>query len=199
MHALIMAGGSGSRLNLGEKPLILIGGRPMISYVITAFSVAGFEPVVAVSPNTPMTMNWCRAHGIAVCKADGCGYVEDMISAVRIIDERHPLFISVADIPCVTPDIIRTIAQAYYLSGKDGCSTWVPAGLVPSCRGDMPYRKTVNGTEACPAGINILRGDLIEQPQDELQLLLDEPGLSLNVNTPADRVRAENFLKQQTQ
>jgi len=42
----------------------------------------------------------------------------------------------------------------------------------------MPYTKTVNGTEACPAGINILRGDLIEQPQDELQLLLDEPGLS---------------------
>ena len=199
MHALIMAGGSGSRLNLGEKPLILIGGRPMISYVITAFSVAGFEPVVAVSPNTPMTMNWCRANGIAVCKADGCGYVEDMISAVRIIDERYPLFISVADIPCITPDIIRTIAQAYYLSGKDGCSTWVPAGLVPSCRGGMPYRKTVNGMEACPAGINILRGDLIDQPQDELQLLLDEPGLSLNVNTPADRVRAENFLKQQTQ
>ena len=198
MHALIMAGGSGSRLNLGEKPLILIGGRPMISYVIAAFSVAGFEPVVAVSPNTPMTMNWCRANGIAVCKADGCGFVEDMISAVRIIDERYPLFISVADIPCVTPDIIRTIAQAYYLSGKDGCSTWVPAGLVPSCRGDMPYRKTVNGTEACPAGINILRGDLIEQPQDELQLLLDEPGLSLNVNTPADRVRAEYFLKRQS-
>ena len=41
MHALIMAGGSGSRLNLGEKPLILIGGRPMISYVIDAFLSAG--------------------------------------------------------------------------------------------------------------------------------------------------------------
>jgi adenosylcobinamide-phosphate guanylyltransferase len=145
-----------------------------------------------------MTMNWCRANGIAVCKADGCGYVEDMISAVRVIDERYPLFISVADIPCVTPDIIRRIAQAYYLSGKDGCSTWVPAGRVLSCRGGMPYRKTVNGTEACPAGINILRGDLIDQPQDELQLLLDEPGLSLNVNTPADRVRAEYFLKGQS-
>jgi adenosylcobinamide-phosphate guanylyltransferase len=198
MHALIMAGGSGSRLNLGEKPLILIGGRPMISYVIAAFSVAGFEPVVAVSPNTPMTMNWCRANGIAVFKADGCGYIEDMISVVRMIDERHPLFISVADIPCVTPDIIRTIARAYYLSGKDGCSTWVPAGRVSSCREGMPYRKMVNGMEACPAGINILLGDLIDQSQDELQLLLDEPGLSLNVNTPADRIRAENFLKRQT-
>jgi len=198
MHTLIMAGGSGSRLNLGEKPLILIGGRPMISYVIAAFSAAGFEPAVAVSPSTPMTMNWCRANGITVFKSDGGGYVEDMINAVRTMDERNPLFISVADIPCVTPDIIRTIARAYYSSGKDGCSTWVPAGLVLSCRDSMPYRKTVNGTEACPAGINILRGDLIDQPQDELQLLLDEPGLSLNVNTPSDRTRAEFFLKRQS-
>lgn len=195
MHALIMAGGFGSRLNLGEKPLILVGGRPMISYVIDAFSAAGFEPVVAASLSTPMTINWCRAQGVTVCKADGAGYVEDMMSVVRIMDERHPLFISVADIPCITPEIIRTIAEAYSSSGKDACSTWIPAGLVTSCRGGMPYRKTVDGTEACPAGINILRGDLIDQPQDELQLLLNEPGLALNVNTRADRVRAEDFLK----
>jgi adenosylcobinamide-phosphate guanylyltransferase len=195
MYALIMAGGSGSRLGLGEKPLILIGGKPMISYVIDAFSAAGFEPVVAVSPSTPMTINWCRAHGVTVCKADGAGYIEDMVSVVRIIDERHPLFISVADIPCITPEIIRTIAEAYSSSGKDGCSTWIAEGLVSSCRGGMPYRKTVDGTEACPAGINILRGDLIDQPQDELQLLLHEPGLALNVNTRADRARAEDFLK----
>jgi adenosylcobinamide-phosphate guanylyltransferase len=195
MYALIMAGGSGSRLNLGEKPLILIGGRPMISYVIEAFSAAGCEPIVAASLSTSMTINWCRAHGVTVCKAEGAGYIEDMISVVRTMDERHPLFISVADIPCITPEIIRTIAEAYSSSGKDGCSTWIPAELVTSCRGGMPYRKTVDGTEACPAGINILRGDLIGQPQDELQVLLNEPGLALNVNTRADRARAEDFLK----
>jgi len=143
-------------------------------------------------------MNWCRANSVAVCKADGGGYIEDMISAAGILDERHPLFISVADIPCVTPDSIRTIAEAYAQSGKDACSTWIPANLVSSCQGGMPYRKTVHGAEACPAGINILRGDLIDQPQDELQLLLDEPGLALNVNTLADRFRAEDFLKRES-
>ncbi len=167
----------------------------MISYVTDAFYEAGFEPLVAASLSTPMTVNWCRAQGITVCKADGAGYIEDMIHVVRILEEQHPLFISVADIPCITPGIIRRIADAYISSGKDGCSTWIPAGLVTSCRGGMPYRKTVDGTEACPAGINILRGDLIDQPQDELQLLLNEPGLALNVNTRADRARAEAFLK----
>jgi adenosylcobinamide-phosphate guanylyltransferase len=195
MHALIMAGGTGSRLDRGEKPLIQICGKPMIAYVIDAFSAAGFVPVVAASPKTPMTMNWCRAQGIAFCKADGRGYVEDMISSVQTLDEQHPLFVCVSDIPCITTGIIRHIADCYHISGKDACSVWVPAALVHACRGGIPYQEQVCGVEACPAGVNILRGDLIEQPQEELQVLLNEPGLALNVNTPADLARAEDFLK----
>ena len=198
MHALIMAGGSGSRLNLGEKPLISIRGRPMIAYVIDAFCAGGFDPVVAASPNTPMTMNWCRAHGIAFCKAEGRGYIEDMISAVEILDEQHPLFICVSDIPCITPQIIRQIADSYHISGKDACSTWVPAELVRSSGGTISYREQVNGIDACAAGVNILRGDLISQPEEELQVLLSDPGLAVNVNTRADLAKAEDFIKHQT-
>jgi adenosylcobinamide-phosphate guanylyltransferase len=194
MLALIMAGGSGSRLNLGEKPLIPIQGRPMIAYVIDAFCAGGFDPVVAASPNTPMTMNWCRAHGIAFCKSEGRGYVEDMISAVEILDERHPLFVCVSDIPCITAKVIRQIAEVHHMSGKDACSAWVPADLFHSCRGSISYREKVNGIEACPAGINILRGDFISQPQEELRVLLNEPGLALNVNTRADLAKAEEFI-----
>jgi adenosylcobinamide-phosphate guanylyltransferase len=198
MYALIMAGGSGNRLNLGEKPLISLCGRPMISYVIDAFCAGGFDPVVAASPKTPMTMNWCRAQGIAFCKPEGRGYIEDMISAVETLDEKHPLFVCVSDIPCITANVIRQIADTYHMSGKDACSAWVPADLVQSCRSDMSYSEKVNGIEACPAGINILRGDLILQPQEELQILLREPGLALNVNTRADLAIAEKFINQQS-
>jgi adenosylcobinamide-phosphate guanylyltransferase len=186
----------GSRLERGEKPLILVRGKPMIAYVIDAFSTAGFVPVVAASPKTPMTMNWCRAQGIAFCRTEGKGYVEDMIGAVQTLDDQHPLFICVADIPCITSRIIQHIAASYSESGKDACSVWVPATLVRACRGGMPYREHICGIEACPVGINILRGDLIEQPQEELQVLLNEPCLSLNVNTPDDLARAEDFLQQ---
>ena len=198
MHALIMAGGTGSRLDKGEKPLISICGKPMIAYVIDAFSAAGIIPVVVASPKTPMTMNWCRAQGVSFCRPDGRGYVEDMISAVQTLDERYPLFVCVSDIPCITTRIIHHIADSYYISGKDACSAWVPAALVHSCRGSMPYLEQVCGVEASPAGVNILRGDLIEQPQEELQVLLNEPGLALNVNTPADLERAEDFLKRRS-
>jgi adenosylcobinamide-phosphate guanylyltransferase len=195
MHALIMAGGAGSRLNLGEKPLCLLAGQPMIGYVALAFRRAGCEPIVAVSPMTPMTLNWCRASGIEYCRTGGNGYVDDMIEAVHLIGEEAPLFISVSDIPCVTAEVIQRISASYERGGRDALSAWVPASLVSDEQGGMPFRECIGGIMACPAGINILRGDLIDEVQDEQQLLLDEPCLALNVNTRLDLAGAEAFLR----
>jgi adenosylcobinamide-phosphate guanylyltransferase len=196
MYALIMAGGAGSRLNIGEKPLILIRGRPLISFVIDAFEGAGCKPVVAASCRTPMTLNWCRAHGIEFYKTEGAGYIEDMVSAVGMLEEKKPLFVSASDLPCITPEIIQTITDAYHSDRKDACSVWVPATMVTSCREGMPYREEIHGIPACPAGVNILKGALIAQPQDELQLLLDEPRLAINVNTKEDLAKAGFFIEQ---
>jgi adenosylcobinamide-phosphate guanylyltransferase len=196
MRALIMAGGAGSRLARGEKPLIGVLGKPMISYVADAYRAAGCEPVVAVSPGTPMTANWCRAHGIAVVRTGGSGYIGDMVGAVQNLDENRPLFVSVSDIPCLTPAIVETVLGYYERCGKGALSTWVPASRVRSCRGGMPYHELVGGIEACPAGVNILRGDRIGTEQAEFALLLDEPRLALNVNTRDDLVRAEAFLNE---
>jgi adenosylcobinamide-phosphate guanylyltransferase len=199
MHALIMAGGAGSRLARGEKPLTLVCGRPMISYITDAFRAARCEPVVVVSPKTPMTANWCRAHDIAVIQTGGEGYIEDMVSAVRNLEEDTSLIISVADIPCITPALITTILRSYHDCGKDALSTWVPAHRVKSCRGGMPYHERIGGVEACPAGVNILRGEGIDAEQEEFALLLDEPRLALNINTPEDLARTEAFLISDTE
>ena len=195
MYVLIMAGGAGVRINLGEKPLIMIAGRPLISYVIDAFRGARCNPVVATSPQTPMTMNWCRTHDIEFVKTDGAGYVDDMISAVHLLEEENPLFVSVSDIPGITPNIIHTISDLYLSHDKDAASTWVPATLVNTSKEAMPYREMIHGIEACPTGLNILTGECIGQPQDELQILLDEPRLALNVNTRADLAKAEAFFE----
>jgi adenosylcobinamide-phosphate guanylyltransferase len=196
MRALIMAGGSGSRLqNSGEKPLTLICNRPMLEYVTDAFRAAGCEPVVVISTRTPMTANWCRARGIAVIKTDGDGYVGDMVQAVQQLGEEGPVMVSVSDIPCITSRIIGIVIDAFRECGKHALSTWVVGSHVRSCRGSMPYRKMVDGVEACPAGINVLTGEFIEDEQDEYELLLDEPLLAVNVNTPEDLVRTESVLQ----
>ncbi len=190
-----MAGGAGSRLAMGEKPLISLCGRPMIGYVIEAFRSAGCEPVVVASQKTPMTTNWCRAQGIPVVRALCNGFIEDMVGAVSDLDETGPVIVSVSDIPCITPAIITSILEVYHDCEKDALSTWVPACLVKSCRGGMPYREQVDGMEVCPAGLNILRCDCIDSEQDEYRLLLDEPRLALNVNTREDLARTGLFLE----
>jgi adenosylcobinamide-phosphate guanylyltransferase len=166
----------------------------MISYITDAFRSARCEPVVVVSPKTPMTANWCRAQDIAIVRTGGDGYIEDMVSAVRNLEEDRPLIISVSDIPCITPAIITKILRTYHDCGKDALSTWVPAHRVKSCRGGMPYHEQIRGVDAYPAGVNILRGDSIDAQQEEFSLLLDEPRLAMNVNTREDLARAEAFL-----
>lgn len=193
MLALIMAGGEGNRLNLGEKPLVSVGGKPMIAQVIGAFRTYGSNVVVVTSRKTPMTRNWCRVSGIDMISTEGQGYIEDMVSAVTELDENEPLFVSVSDIPCLTAGIVEMIHTAYQNSGKDACSTWVPLTLVRS-RQEIRYTEQVQGVAAFPAGVNILRGDRIREPQEEFRLLLQEPRLAHNINTRADLAYVNTFF-----
>ena len=71
MLALIMAGGAGSRLDMGEKPLVTVSGKPMLEYVIDAFNGAGHEILVITSNLVPMTRNWCRVRDYDTYNASG--------------------------------------------------------------------------------------------------------------------------------
>ncbi|NYT06096.1 MAG: NTP transferase domain-containing protein [Methanomicrobiales archaeon] len=194
MRALIMAGGEGSRLNLGEKPLVTICGRPMIAYVISAFTGAGMEVVVIASPRTPMTQNWCRSNGVSVISASGEGYVSDLVEAVGVLQETGPFFTSVSDLPCLEPDLIAAIHDAFTAAGTDALSTWVP---VQRCRAydcRTRYVETIGGENVCPAGVNILNGSRIEEEQEEHPLVLDDARLAFNINTREELAAARSFL-----
>ncbi|HOT04481.1 MAG TPA: NTP transferase domain-containing protein [Methanolinea sp.] len=183
MYALILAGGLGSRLGLGEKPLVTIRGVPMIRYVIEAFNSGGFEIVVVLSRKTPYTHNWCRAHAIPHYTAGGRGYVEDIAEAVEALGIEGPLFTSVADIPCLEDDIIATLHASYLESGKDALSCWIPKDLAEKYGSRVAYSEIIDGVEACPAGINIICGNLIDSLQEETRVLLADPRLAYNINT----------------
>ncbi len=183
MFALILAGGPGSRLEMGEKPLVTIEGTPMISSVMDAFCAAGCEVMVILSRKTPYTHAWCRARGIPHYTASGEGYIEDIIESVRILDITEAFFTSVSDLPFLEEDLVRDILKAYRKSGKVALSTWIPKKSAEKSGSRIPYVESVGGIEACPAGINILRGDRIGEPQDEERLLIDDLRLAYNINT----------------
>ena len=190
MLALILAGGSGSRLDLGEKPLVTLRGEPMIGHVIKALLSLEHEPVVVLSDRTPFTRNWCRARGIEYLVASGAGYIPDIAEAVSVLDEGGPFFTCVADLPCITPRIIREVEDRYRESGKEACSVWVPLSL----GGRDSYAGEVDGVKACPAGLNILSGDAIDRPQEELRLLVSDRRLAYNINTREELAAVQSLL-----
>jgi adenosylcobinamide-phosphate guanylyltransferase len=195
MLALIMAGGEGSRLGMGEKPLVTILGMPMISRVIEAFRGAGLDVVVVATPKTCFTQNWCRAQGIPLFRAAGLGYVEDLIEAVSELDEEAPLFTCGGDMPCITPSAISAIRSAYWDSDYPACSVWIPLATSENLGLSPAYTQLVNGVTASPAGVNILLGERITEPQPELQLLMEDPALAFNINTGNDLECAVRFLQ----
>jgi adenosylcobinamide-phosphate guanylyltransferase len=195
MLALIMAGGEGTRLRMGEKPLVTICGRPMLSYVIDAFSAAGHEVVVVASHKTPFTKNWCRAQGVVLYEAEGLGYVEDINAAAADLEEAGtPFFTCVSDLPCLAPDIITGIEDAWRRAGAPACSTWVPRDLCEEHGCRTQYTEEIDGTPACPAGINILTAGGCDEPQEELRLLLHDRRLVFNINTREELALVQGYL-----
>lgn len=197
MLALILAGGEGSRLGLGEKPLVTIRGIPMVQYVVDAFEGAGCEVVIVLSKKTPYTQNWCRARGIEHYTACGAGFMEDIIEAVQALGEDEPLFTSVSDLPFLGKETVSCILDRYREEGREALSTWVPLNLTArhGCR--PAYLEWIDGVEACPAGVNILTGAEITRPQDELQLLVPDPRLAFNINTREDLALAQKWLDEE--
>lgn len=195
MLALIMAGGQGSRLRMGEKPLVTICGQPMLAYVIDAFRDAGHEVVVVASHRTPFTKNWCRVQRVTLYEAEGLGYVEDICAAAAdLADEGEPFFTCVSDLPCLTPDIIAGVEEAWRRAGTAACSTWVPRALCEEHGCRTQYTETVDGIPACPAGINILTAESLDGPQEELQFLLHDRRLVFNINTREELALVQKYL-----
>jgi molybdopterin-guanine dinucleotide biosynthesis protein A len=57
--AIVLAGGSGSRLG-GAKATVLLGGRPLIDHVLDAARAGGLEPVVVAKADSSLPPLDCR-------------------------------------------------------------------------------------------------------------------------------------------
>ena len=176
MFALIMAGGRASRLGMGEKALARIHDKPLLSFVLHEVEMADLEPVVIVSPLTPYDILW-------IC-TDGKGYVEDIGQAVRELSITGPFLTICADLPGITVDHIRRVLKQFQESGCPACSVWAP----------LQDKSASDNLPGIPVGMNILTGSMIDEEQEEIQIIIPDPLLTLNINTPQDLKEAEKLL-----
>jgi adenosylcobinamide-phosphate guanylyltransferase len=181
--ALIMAGGKGTRMELGvEKPLIEINGKPMIQYVIEALKNADKidDIIVATSENTLKTETFLNDHYIKTIKTPGDGYVPDLGFILSNFKLDDVLLTITADLPLIKSDIIDYVLEEYEKSKKQAMSIAVPLYIFEK----YGIKPTIIFENHVPSGLNILRS--INKTQDEEVLIIEKIELALNINTYED-------------
>ena len=202
MDAIVMAGGMGKRLGLEEKPLTLILGKPMISYVIEALlSSKNIERIfIATSPRVNRTNLWLidfikQHRNVRMIKTKGDGFVNDMASAVEEAGITGSVLITMADLPLITPALIDRTIEKYIEVKTPALSVHMKLEVCTllGLRPDTVFHK--NGGFIVPCGINILDVERIREEQEDYNLILDDEELALNVNTVDDLAACKRYLE----
>ncbi len=197
MDALVMAGGKGRRMGGEEKPMVPLAEKPLVSYVLKALlgSPSVGRVYVAVSPGVPLTMAYVKDYPderVSSVLTPGSGYVEDMAYAVNVLGLYEPVLVVSADLPLMTPEIIDARSRPMGDCGKEALSVRVDARRV-SGKWDIILLDA--GMQTIPAGINVVHGAHMDRAQDEYILVLDDPGLAMNVNYKKDLAMCERLLE----
>ena len=201
--ALVMAGGRGTRMKLGEeKPLLNINGKPIIEHVLDALRNCQkvSRIIVAVSKHTPKTAKAVKKFAVQVFETPGRDYVFDTRYAIKKLRLGVVLVVS-ADLPLITSELIDEIIEYYYQScNKPSLAVMVPAKTYQRLGSKPNYITEVEGKSLAPAGINIIDGKRMNEDAMEQEIfIVDKEEIAANVNTPEDLKIAERLIRRLTQ
>jgi len=199
LDALVMAGGKGSRLNRGEKPLVRLFGRPLIEFVVScltdSLAVSEGRILVATTNNVPLTSRWARERELEVVETAGKGFVPDMVEAINQAGVKEPILVIMADLPLVTPDLIDQIIEIYDQRPEPALSTHTPLHLHTRMGRRPDTLFNYQGQLIVPSGINILEGANIRDEQEDYHLIMERIELALNVNVTEDLKLCELIMQ----
>jgi len=191
-----MAGGRGSRLKRGEKPMVTIFGRKLIEYVALALEESSVEKIyVATTENVPLTRAWALDWKLSVVDTPGMGFVPDMISAVNGAEVTDPIMVIMADLPLITSELIDTIIEVYEDRPEPALSTHTPLDLHSRLGRRPDSLFNYRGQLIVPSGINVLDGGEIEREQEDYHLIMERIELAVNVNVAEDLRLCERILQ----
>ncbi len=202
MDAVVMAGGMGKRLGIEEKPLTMILGKPMISYVIEALLASkNIDRIfVATSQRVNKTNLWIidfiKQHkNVSMINTKGDGFVNDMASAVEEAGITGSVLITMADLPLITHALIDRTIEKYNEVKTPALSVHMKLEVCTrlGLRPDTVFHK--NDGFIVPCGINILDARSIREEQEDYNFILDDEELALNVNTVDDLAVCERYLE----
>ena len=171
--ALVMAGGRGTRMKIKiEKPLVEVGGKPVIEYVISALKSA------------------------KKIKTPGVDYVSDMGYTVQAL--KLGVFLAVAaDLPLIRPEMVDAVVTRYEQCGKPALTVAVPLETKVKLGMSIEYSfKTEDSRDVVPVGINVIDGSKRygDEWLDQDICVLNYDELAVNINTVQELQLAEQLL-----
>ena len=198
MLALIIAGGKGTRMNSSEeKPMLGVGNRSMISYVLEALRNSNcFDKIIGlVSKNTPRTAHFLANNNVQVAFSSGTDYVKDLNYALQLL-KPNKVFIISSDLPLMDSDTIKNIVDSFDRCKKPCLIVAVSKSLVDELGISTDYSFEYDGNDVCHSGVSIIDSSKISgfETIDEELLVMDKPQLALNVNTTHELKIAEKML-----
>jgi adenosylcobinamide-phosphate guanylyltransferase len=197
--AVVMAGGKGTRMALAqEKPLLVVGGKPIVEHVVSALKAAKRvnRVVVAVSGYTPKTAAHLALLGVEVVKTPGKEYVSDLAFAVKKLGLGVVLAVA-ADLPLLSSEVIDDVVSAFFQCRKPALAVAVPLETKRKLGMSLGYAFEHDGVQVVPAGINVNDGAKIDDNWiDQAVYVVDKAEVAVNVNTVDElRVAEKHFAK----
>ncbi|KYH38819.1 MAG: molybdopterin-guanine dinucleotide biosynthesis protein A [Candidatus Bathyarchaeota archaeon B23] len=201
MAAVILAGGGGERLGR-PKPLVELGGRPLIAYALEAALEVVDEVVVVASKGTSTVLRGMLPRGVEVVEdlEGGRGPLMGLYTGLRAVGVHYALVLP-CDSPLLNIDVLRYLLER--AEGFDAAVPRWPNGYIEPLHSVYRVEPSLRACgEALESGGLEVRG-LLERlegvlyvPTEELRAL--DPGLHtfFNVNTPEELEEAEHILRE---
>ena len=182
-----MAGGKGTRMKLDEEKLLLRYKKPIILHVINSLQNSNsFSKILAVtSSNSPKTKKFLQENNVETFDTSGIGYVEDLYSALKTIDDK--VLITSGDLPLLDVDIIQNIIT-YFDSNNIWTSILVTNKFLTSLGMDSSFTVDFNGQKCHYTGISLVNSEKISSLDNlkENYVIVDDKRIAFNLNSKQD-------------
>ena len=187
MIGLVMAGGKGTRMKLNEEKLLLRYKKPVILHVINSLQNSNsFSKILAVtSSNSPKTKKFLQENNIEIFDTSGIGYVEDLNSALKTIDDK--VLITSGDLPLLDTEIIQNITT-YFNPNNIWTSILVTNKFLTSLGMESNFTVDFNGQKCHYTGISLVDSEKISSLDDlkENYVIIDDKRIAFNLNSKQD-------------
>lgn len=166
--ALIMAGGSGKRFGDRLKFLHEIAGKPIIKHVMEFLAMVSVTQYICTRYDEMEYFERIRRSGVRMILTEGNGYVQDLRSALSIID-MFPVIVMGGDAIILKEKVLIEKLKEYRASRKDSVSFFNEYGAT----GITAIRRKPESTESL-----------------SYENVMLEPGCVMNINTIEDLEKA---------